>query len=710
MTLPALLAAQPRISRWLSIGSDGTVVVRAGKVDFGQGIGTALSQVVADELDVAVHRVRVEAPTTGRSPDGGFTAGSRSIPEAAEALRQVSACARAALLSAAAVRLRDAGGELSVDELGVEDGVVRVPGFDESVTYWELADSVSLEHDATAGTQSKRPGDYRVIGTSLARVDLPAKLAGRPAFLHDVRLPGQLFGRMVRPPSRGASLRAVNQAQTAALPGVRAILIDGNVLGVVAESEAVALRAAATLRADAEWIETDALAPALGHPGSLAEADSESETLLATGEPPLGAGGAGTLQATYTRPYLAHASIGPAAAAARWTGERVEVWTHSQGIYPLRADLVRALGFADPDDVTVHHVEGAGCYGHNGADDAAYDAVLLARPVAPRPVHVVWDREDELGWAPLGPAMQVRLTATLTADGRLSSWEYDGWGGGHTSRPNTLASPSLLAYGHQAGGQPIPAAADPPLANGAGTGRNAVPAYRVPNLRVRTHRLTQPPLRTSAMRALGAHLNVFAMELFIDELARTAGTDPLEFRLAHLADPRARAVLELAAATGGWGTAVAGDSAGRGLGFARYKNSGAWCAVVAEVEAQTEVRVRRLSIAVDVGLAVNPDGVRNQIEGGAIQAVSWTVKEQVRYDGRRVTSDVWERYPILRFSEVPAVDVEIVERPDEPWLGAGEASIGPAAAAIGNAVHAAVGISVRDLPLTAANMLAAMPQ
>ncbi|HVD29104.1 MAG TPA: molybdopterin cofactor-binding domain-containing protein, partial [Mycobacteriales bacterium] len=311
-----------------------------------------------------------------------------------------------------------------------------------------------------------------------------------------------------------------------------------------------------------------------------------------------------------------------------------------------------------------------------------------------------------LSWGPLGPAMVVDIEADVDEAGRVQRWQHDVWSNGHSHRPGPPGAPMLAATHAEAAVPSLPAS-DPPLQNGGGSGRNAVPLYDLPGQLVRTHRLQTMPLRTSALRALGAHLNVYAIESVVDELAALAGVDPVEYRLRMLTDERARAVLEAAAERAGWGRDP-GPDAGVGVGLARYKNRGAWCAVVAEVEAQASVRVRRLTVAVDVGLVVNPDGVVNQIEGGALQALSWTTKEQVRFDARTVTSRTWEDYPILTFSEVPPVDVVLLDRPGEPSLGAGEASIGPTAAAIGNALHAATGLRVRNLPLTPANVVAAM--
>jgi nicotinate dehydrogenase subunit B len=381
------------------------------------------------------------------------------------------------------------------------------------------------------------------------------------------------------------------------------------------------------------------------------------------------------------------------------------VWTHSQGIYPLRAAIAQSLDL-DPEAVVVRHVESAGCYGHNAADDAAYDAVLLARHADGRPVRVQWSRADELTWAPFGSAMSVELTATIRPDGRVTGWSHELWSNGFLSRPGYAGQPGLLADTHRRDFDPVPSV-DPPGERGFGSARNAVPAYAFDGVEVVAHRALEMPVRTSSLRSLGAHLNVFAIESFLDELAAASGADPFELRLAHLRDERAIAVLRLAAEQGGWNEPRP-DDVGRGVAYARYKNRSGYCAVVAEVEAVDRVVVRRLTIAADVGRVVSLDGVRNQLEGGAIQATSWTILERVRLGARGVESGDWESYPILRFSEVPRVDAHVIDRPDQPSLGAGEATQGPVAAAIGNALADAIGVRVRDLPLTPERVAAAI--
>jgi nicotinate dehydrogenase subunit B len=413
-----------------------------------------------------------------------------------------------------------------------------------------------------------------------------------------------------------------------------------------------------------------------------------------------------TIRRQYTRPYLAHASIAPSCAMAQWSGERVRVWTHSQGVYLLRADLALVLKLPI-ENITVGHMEGAGCYGHNAADDVALDAVLLAKAASGRPVRVQWSRTDEMSHAPFGAAMAIELEADLDARGEIVGWRHNIWSNGHTARPGRAAQPALLAATELANPFPRYIATNPPAANGGGADRNSIPLYDFPSWQIECHRLLTMPVRTSALRTLGAQGNVFAIESFIDELAAERGEDPVAFRLRHLEDPRAQDVIRSVAKRANWKPDKRAGI-GYGVGFARYKNTGAYCAVIAEVEGDENISVKRLTIAVDVGEAINPDGVVNQIEGGAIQATSWVLKERVRFDRQRITSNTWTEYPILRFSEVPRVEVELIVRPDSDPLGAGEAAHGPVTAAIANAAFDALGLRVRNLPITRGSLIAAM--
>lgn len=698
------LATSPLISDWVSVDPDGTISARTGKAEIGQGIATALLDIVATGLRVPRERVRLSAPSTDHSPDEGFTAGSLSIQQSGTAL---DLAARAAL----ALFAQAASSALGSPIEAVADGAFVVGG--RHISYGDLAGSVDLgttvEGVDAEGLLAEHAPDLATGGPggkAGPRRDLPAKILGEPAFLQDVRLPGMRFGRMVRPPFRGARLAGAPAPD--GLPGDAEVVVDGSVVGVIASREYDAITAAEIVRIRCQWT-GEAVALDDGHMASFLLSAPTEDTDLAVSDQGYGAQPHPTgaaMTALYTRPFLSHASIGTACAIARHDDRGVEIWSHTQGVYPLRRDIARALGW-DEDRVTVHHVEGAGCYGHNPADDAAYDAVILARAVPGTAVQVTWSRADELGWAPFGPAMAVRISAETDEAGQVVSWQWDGYGNGHSSRPSTLTSPSLLAYADQEGGRPIPPSNDPPLASGAGTGRNGIPGYRVGALRATSHRLLDMPIRASAMRSLGAHMNVFAIESHMDDLARAHGVDPVEYRLRHLDDPRARAVIETVATMAGWGSATGPDH-GRGIGYARYKNTGAWCAVVAQVEAVSEVRVEHLWIAVDCGRVVSLDGVVNQIEGGALQSLSWTLLEKVRFVDGAITSIDWESYPILRFTGAPPVSTRVLDRPEQPWVGAGEASSGPTAAALANALHDAVGVRVRDLPITPERIVAAL--
>lgn len=698
--LPGNLNANRRLDRWLRVNRDGTVTVFPGKVEIGQGILTALAQIVAEELDVALERVRLAPADTSYSPDEGVTSGSQSITDGGIALRYAAAEARFLLLQRAAARLG-----VSLEQLSVADGVVsaRAGG---SASYWELATDDLLAREATAEIAPKPASQHTVIGTPAARRDIPAKVSGEPIFVHDLDLPGMLHGRIARPPSYDARLLELDEATVRSMPGVAALVRDGNFVGVVAAREEQALRALARIKRIARWQEKPGL-PETTDPRFLLSEATENEVISEKRDAASAARVTRALEAEYTRPYIAHAALGPSCAVARFEAGRCTVWTHSQGIFPLRNDLAGVLG-TDKDSIVVIHMDGAGCYGHNGADDAALDAVLLARAVPGRPVRVQWTREDEFMWEPYGPAMVVKLKAALDAGGNIVDWIEDVWSNPHSTRPSGLGGINLLAAWHLARPfKPAPPR-NPPLPGG-GSHRNAIPIYEFPNQRVTNRLVKRMPVRVSALRALGATANVFAIESFMDELAGEAGVDPVEFRLRHLKDPRARTVIETAAAKAGWRRDEKGDGVrGRGIGFARYKNGACYLAVIVEVEIAGEIAVRRAWAAVDAGLVINPDGLANQTEGGIIQASSWALKEAVRFDRSRILTSSWDDYPILTFGESPQVEVTVVNRPELPSLGAGEGQQGPTAAAIANAIHNAMGVRLRDMPFTRERVMAAL--
>ncbi|MGE5089097.1 MAG: molybdopterin cofactor-binding domain-containing protein [Candidatus Levyibacteriota bacterium] len=702
MTRPALpqsLAATPRLDRWVRFDPQRTVTVWSGKVEIGQGIRTALAQIAADELDVDVGRVSVVAGDTTRSPDEGYTSGSQSIEVGGMSVRQACAEVRALFLEEAARAF-----EVSTAELRIRDGSIHLAGTDLSTSYWDLAPRVDLARDATGGAVPKPAAERVVAGESVRRRDLPAKLTGG-AYVHDMTLPGMVYGRVLRPPSPGATLEALDATAIRALPGVVAVVVDGSFVGICAEREEQAVAALKAARAASSWVERASMPGSTELREFLRAMPAERTIVSAKGELPV-SGVAKRIAASYSKPYLAHASIGPSCALARLAQGRFTIWSHTQGSHHLRNQVARALGVAAAD-VDVIHADGAGCYGHNGADDVALDAALLARACG-RPVLVQWTREDELASSPFGTGMIVDIAASLDADGRVVGWQHEAWSHTHSSRPGSGEGVDLLAAWHLDPPLAPSKPRDVPLPRG-GAARNSVPSYDFPAHEIAFNLVADSPLRVSALRSLGAYANVFAIESFIDELAAAADEDAVAFRLRHLGDPRARAVIEGAAKAAKWTPGEKGDGTrGRGIGFGRYKGASAWCAVIAEVAVGAKLEVRRVVAAVDAGEVINPDALANQVEGGIIQAISWTLKEQVLWDATRVTTRSWESYPILRFDEVPDIEVQIIDRPEAPPLGVGECAAGPTAAALANALYDAMGLRVRDLPLTPERIARAM--
>ncbi len=697
--LPGSLETHRRLSQWLAVHRDGTVTARTGKVEIGQGILTALAQIVADELDVALARVRMQSADTAAAPEEGVTAGSLSVQDSGGALRQAAAEVRALLLAEAAHELG-----APVEALVVDDGTVRAPS-GRTATYWGLADLLDLEREADGSARPKAREARRIVGTSVPRIDFAAKLRGQPAFLQDMALPRMVHARVVRPAWRSATLLALDEARVRELPGVLAVVREGSFVAVVAETETQALRAMRRAQGVSRW--TDPREDGRGFaPRDLFGREGVDEVCLDRRDADAAGRAARRLHAQYTRPFIAHASIGPSCAIALWEGDTLTVWTHSQGIGPLRRELARILEVREAD-LRLVHVPGAGCYGQNGADDVALDAALAARAVPGRPLRLQWMREDEFAFEPYGAPMAIDVRAALDDAGRIVDWRLELWSHPHAARPGAPDGISLLARLQLGRGLPEATPRNIPLP-AAAPQRNAIALYDFPGHHVLAHLVGGAVLRTSSLRSLGAHGNVFAIESFMDELAHAAGADPVAFRLAHLADPRARGVIEAAARSAGWPRAEAGEGIGSGIAFARYKNTGSYVAVVVEVEAGEHLRVRRAWAAVDVGEVVNPDGVAAQIEGGIVQAVSWTLKESVPHDGEQVLARNWSEYPILGFDETPEVAVSIVERPGDPWVGAGEGAQGPVSAAIANAVFAALGARVRDLPITRERIVAAL--
>lgn len=699
--LPGSLNTNRRLDAWIRIDAEGIATVCTGKVELGQGIVTALAQIAAEELDLPLARVRMISGDTAKTPDEGQTSGSQSIENSGTALRLAGAEVRALLVEQAARQFGVAGSTLTVAE-GVVSGTDG-----RRATYGQLAKDLSLQREATGSVKPKAAAGYKIVGQPIPRADFLPKVTGQSAYVQDVRLPGMLHGRIVRAPRYGATLAAVDTGKVTALPGVVAVVRDGGFLGVVAEREEQAIAARDALIANSRWTGGRELPdPANVH--EALRALPMDDKVISDKQAPLPAG-ATSLTATYRKPYLSHASIGPSCALAQVEGGKWTVWTHSQGVFPLQEHMSGALG-VEASDIRCIHVAGSGCYGHNGADDVALDAALLARAVPGRPVRVQWMREDEFAWAPYGAAMTMRLQGAIK-DQRIVDWNYDVWSNTHTTRPGEPGGVNLLAAWDLA--KPVAPAPPRMIAQPAGGGdRNAIPSYDFPRQHIVNHLIKPMPIRVSALRTLGAYANVWAVESFVDELAAVAKADPVQLRLAHLTDPRARAVIERVAEMARWRAEEKSNGVrGRGIGFARYKTLACYVAVIAEVEidrATGAVRVPQVYVAADAGQIINPDGLANQMEGGVIQSTSWTLKESVAFTRERVTTHDWASYPILRFPEVPQVTVELINRPGERALGAGEGSQGPTVAAIANAFAHATGRRLRDLPFSPDRVKAAL--
>ena len=690
--LPGSLQRDPKLDSWIRIDERGAITVFTGKCELGQGIKTALIQVAAEELAVAPESIHLVTADTALTPNEGYTAGSHSMQDSGTAIRHAAAQARSLLVGAAAARWG-----VPREHLKVQDGAV-VADDGRRLGFGALVKDDLLHVTADGRADLTGAAHYRLIGTRIHRVDIPAKVSGGSAFVHDLRPPGMLHARVVRPPSYHATLLSVDTAPIAKMPGVRAIHRDGNYLAVIAEREYQAVAAMDALAKAATWNET----PNLPEPDRifdwLASQPAQHVPVLA-GSGGL-TGGTNILEATYRRAYQMHGSIGPSCAVAHFENGQLMVWTHSQGVFPLRA-AVAELVQLPPEKVRCVQVEGSGCYGHNGADDAGADAALLAMALPGRPVRIQWTREQEHTWEPFGSAMITKARAALGPDGRIAGWDYSVRSCAHATRAGPAGNllPAWLLAHPSTPPPPRPL----PLPEGGGH-RNAAPIYSIPDARVAYEFVSAMPLRVSALRSLGGYMNIFSIESFMDELAQAAKADPVDFRLRHLDDPRAQAVIKVAAERFGWADYQKRQDHGRGFAFARYKNLAAYLALAAEVEVDRKgrrVRLKRAVAAVDSGEAVNPDGIENQIEGGILQSASWTLHEQVAFDRTRITSRDWSSYPILRFSGIPdEVRVHVLNQPGAPFLGTGEAAQGPTAAAIANAIADATGARLRDIPLT----------
>ncbi len=705
--LPGSLNANPKLDSWLHVQPDGKVVVLAGKVEFGQGITTALMQIVADELEIDMSRIVMIPTTTGVSPDEGVTSGSQSIEYGGIALRYAAADARELLLERASSKLHT-----PVTELKIRDGEILTPD-GQAATYWSLADGELFQRPVSAKVALKKR--HTTIGQSIQRVDIPAKVSGKPAYVQDMKMPGMLHARVIRPPAPRAAIMSVDIGAVEKMPGVVAVIQNGSFLAVVAAREEQAIQAREFLKKNTKWKMADDLPSSLSSWFQQMKQKPTVDTTVSLKQNSVNPA-TKVLSAQFTKPFIAHASIGPSCAIALMKDGVITAWTHSQGMYPLKTDLVKTLGLP-ADKIICIHQEGSGMYGQNGADDVALDAMLIAKALPSKPIRVQWMREDEFKWEPYGSAMIINMQASLDQEGNIVDWTHELWSNTHSTRPGEQTGDNLLASWYlEKPFKPSPVKNIPQPAGGSD--RNAVPLYVFSNQKVVNHLLSDMPLRVSALRTLGAYANIFAVESMMDDLAKAAKIDPIQFRLKHLQDSRARDVITHVGKMAAWQKTPSasrknGNLCGRGMAFAKYKNMSVYVACVADVEINPKtgkILVTNLYAAADGGLTINPDGFKNQIEGGLVQTTSWTLFESVPFNRDGIEVSSWAEYPILRFSDVPNVHVEIINRENEKSLGVGEGSQGPGCAAIANAVANALGQRIFDLPLSADRVRAAIEQ
>jgi len=679
------------VDSFLAVHADGSVTLYTSKVDVGTGLLIAISQMAAEELGVPVERVSVVEGDTALTPNQGGTGGSTGIPRGGVVIRQAAATARQTFLKLGAEKL-----QRPVAELILADGEVRPAAGGPGITIGALIGGKRFALKVDPKAPLKDPARYAVVGKPLLRTDVPGKCTGRHTFLQDFSLPGMLHARVIRPPAMGAELLAVEESSIRNIPDIRVIRIK-SFLAVVSQDEWAAVRAARELKAT--WSEWQGLfgSEELDRHVRQSAVDRD-ETIIDRGDPAAALPAAAQrLSATYLWPCQSHASMGPSCAVADVRTDSATVWTSAQGTHSLRASFVRVFGIPE-NKLRVLYLDGSGSFGGNGADDAAADAFLLSKTVG-KPVRVQWMREDELGWDPKGPPQLLDIRGGMDAEGRIVDWETQMW------IPTSIP-----------GGRPLLCAdaAGIPQQRGQGAGmisQNGDPPYAASHVRVVAHWLKETPLRPSNLRAPGKIANVFAVESFTDEMAAAAGVDPLEFRLRRLTDPRAIEVLQRTAEMIGWQArpspnpkpAQRGVQVGRGVAYVHYKQSENYVAMAMEVAVERtsgKISVRRVTCAHDCGLVVNPDGLRNQIEGCILQTLSRTLHEQVKFDHSRVTSVNWGSYPILTFPEMPQVEIALLDRPTLPPIGAGEAAAAPVAAALANAIFDATGTRMRAVPFT----------
>lgn len=695
--------ALDQVDSFLAIAQDGTVTLFTGKVDLGTKIRTALRQIVAEELDVPFERISLIEGDTMLCPDQGPTFGSLSIQIAGVQIRRAAATARKALVEMAAQRLGVKPGEVEV-----RYGVVRVKADPtKNVAYNELIGDREFRLKVDKNAPLKDPKTYTIVGKPVPSVDTPAKVTGTWTYIHDFRVPGMLHGRVIRPPAIGATLQSVDESSVRGIKGLVKVVRIGNFLGVVAETEWAAIKAARQLKAT--WSVWEGL-PEMDKLYQVVRSTpvGKDEVTLNVGDARAALAGAPkTYKATYEFGIHLHGSIGPSCAVADVKNGQAVIWSSSQAGFWLRKQLAHLLGMPERS-IRVMYLEGAACFGRNAHEDAAADAALLSRAVG-RPVRVQWMREDEHGWEPNGPPTLVDLKATLDPKGNITAWLGEFW---HPRRPPDGVPPVPLLAGFHAG---MP---EKDVISPGRIDRNSAPPYTVPNAYTVVHWIDKTPFRCSWIRTPGRMQNTFANETFMDELAAAAGVDPVEFRLRHLKDPRGIECLKAVVAKAKWdprpspkkrGGATAG--AGRGVSYVKYENVRTYVACVAEVEAERNsgaIRVKRVVVSHDCGQIINPDGVRAQIEGCVVQTVSRTLKEAVKWNRSQITTRDWASYPIITFPEIPEVEMVLIDRPTEPPWGVGEPAATVIPSAISNAVFDAIGVRLRTVPFTPDRVKAAI--
>ena len=735
-SLEALLGPRPaaaqasgvpidELDSWIGIDATGRVTATTGKCELGQGLFTAQLQLVAEELVLPIERVTLIQCDTGRSPDQGTTSGSQSHPSNFNDrnLAQAAATAREALVRLAAERL-----ELPVDALEVEAGVVRSKANRErSVDYGTLVGGKRFELTLDERATRRSPGTWSVLGKDVPRAEIPELVTGRFEHVHNVRVPGMLHGRVVRPPAVGAKLRGVREASLEGLPGVVKVVARGDFVGVVAERQWQAVQAAERLECD--WSEGAPLVRQDGFYEHLRAQSPTSDRLeVDSGDvDETLASASRVLRATYRHPYQMHGSVGTSCAVADVREDGVTVWSASQAVHPLRNTVAMVLGIS-AETVRVIFTMGSGCYGINGADTVSYDAALLSQAVG-RPVRVQLSRQDEMAWENYGYAYVIDQRLGLDAEGRIVAWDHEGWfpalgSRPRSNRPGNIVTGSLVGFAPATVTEASPASAPRRYRNRS----NAAPSYVAGRVgseqggtgtieieRALTH-TTRSQFFTGPLRSPSRLQNTFAHESMIDEAAAAVGADPVAYRLQHLSDPRLREVLQAVADAADWETRPSPRSgeatSGRGIACVLYEGDNGYCALAATVEvdrATGAIRVTRLVAGVDVGPISNPDGLRNQVEGGTLQGVSRALVEEVTWNDTRVTSVDWGSYRTLSLgADLPEVETVLLDRPDEEAMGAGETTITLAAAAIGNAVFDATGARLREVPFTPERVKAAL--